>query len=973
MNQSVKLFAAVALAATFAAWAGAQKDKAPQEGKPDPYRLQVNRWAQDAKITREKKDLKEVKKGTYLDLADLLATKLNAIAVFAGKVGVQEIQKNSTLRYVSIKPPKLNPAEDFEFISDLLGGEIYNRVSILTAKSSFIQKIRGKIASSKGTAYSVREEGGAAEVLVAEGEVAVQLEGGGGELRIHAREKATINQTLPTAAIPVTEADEQKIRALLSLPILSLTGYSDPTVLTRKDAEDIVTLGVRNGFLKVTEPDNKVSRTRPNTLFVSAKSLTFITPDGESVDIKNAEFMGAAKDGSVLVAYITGEGLWSFDKDGKRMVKINDTKPQDFSLAPDGRVAFWLAPSKEQTAIPSKDFMRGDPFTGYQRRIGSNFPPDSMEVEWRRGSQLPLLIGKSGSVYFIVNPAALSLPFISQDTIAQAFLISGSTKPGVSPQGEWVWFAMGGGKYHLARTFDGKEFDVTSKTDPRFVPSEKLGDVSEGVVLTDANGQQYAVDPQAPSAQMPVPTPQILEDYQTSATSPNGELVTFRNRPTRTAFVADSQNLARDSDTYVGIGSRYTCGWLDGNEVWYEDDFAGTPESIIITLGIKKLGALPSGPGTVSGDSESGLQDLTMLDDSGFPINEYNVSSIDDDGSVVAIVKFDEGMGGGMGSTRSNSISQLESFGLPFARGRNGSILVNGDALTGSKYKELKKAESERDAKERETGKKDPNWFPPDGLYDYRPVLWRPGKGLIQIPDDKVELDPSPVILDDGKVFISGTLWDPDAKGDPHYLTAQPAYGGEIVFKSTSDDALVAVARNGKRLYARRNARGTYELWLSSTGDKGTLVADTGTRRADVNLVPGANQGRGSTLFFASVAEDGTVCYVDLASSYQIHVIPPGGDTVQADLGKSALIHVYAINRDLCVGYGAPTDPTQEGSGGFVCWKGNVISLNELLPAGWTFHMVRAVSRNGLISGSFFYNGEPRIAIFDLKKLLRGR
>lgn len=967
---------------TVTALVPAQTQEPKPPAKADPFRLQVNGWAKDAALVREKKPVKDVKKGTLLDLADILKTKDNPITVFAGQVGVEEIQKNSTLRYVSIKPPKLDPKVNVELIREIEAGEVYNRVSKLDAKSTYQQKIKGKIVSSKGTAYSVRRNGDSAEILVAEGEVNVQLDGGSSSgLTIGPREKATVAQTLPSAPLPVTEADELKIRALLSLPIRTLRGYSDPIELRREDAEDIVTLNVRNAFMLVRDPNSKVSKSRPNTLFVSGKTLTLITAEGESVKFADAEFMGASRDGKVIVLFTPKDKLASYDEDGKLIAGLHESKPEHFSLAPHGAAAFWLGkPTEPDPASDSNAYIMCDPHTGYQRTIYPNFPPTSLEVVYRRGGQRALLLGKGEGGYFVINPFPSLLSFVTMETIQRTYLIEGPQKPHVSPGGDWVWMPVEGGKYKLVRVNDGQEFTVESKTVPRFIARSSLAQgTNEAVIVTGSDDQVFAIDPQAPNVRIPVTeSEEAVATYQRSATSPNGELVTFRNPPTKTAYVADSQNLARDSDTYVGIGAKHQYEWIDPNEVWYEDELAGVPESIIITLGIKREGAVPGGPGTVSGSSESGIQELSLFGDFGVPFDEFNVTSIGEDGTVTAILKS-YAMSGGQGSLKTGSMNIMELNGLPFARGKDGSIMVNGWGATGNNYRQVIAARAERDRQEQLTGKKDENWRLPDGLYDYRPLLWRPGKDYVQFPDDKVDYGFSPpVMLDDGRVFMSGILWNPNSKKDNFYLPADPPYAGDIEFRSTRTEALLGVARNGKKVFGKIGTSGNYELWLGSLGEGGEFAATTGTRLVSKDLNPDGNDSWDNrpVLSYLSIADDETIAWIERSTeSATFYVKAKGRPVMRHDLGRKSILGLFAIDQELSIGYrmkdGSFTNA--EGAAGFVYWRGQVIDLEDVLPKGYTYNQIRAVSRTGKISGSFFYEGKPRIAIIDLKQLLRDR
>jgi hypothetical protein len=953
-----------------------QEDPPP---RPDPYRLQVNGWAKDASIIREKKPVKEVKKGTYLSLADILTTKENVVTVFAGHVGVEEIQKNSKLRYVSIKPPKLDPKVNIELIREIESGEVYNRVSKLDGKSTYQQKIKGKIVSSKGTAFSVKRTGDTAEILVAEGEVNVQLEGATTGLSIGPRQKATVAQTLPSAPSPITEADELKIRALLSLPIRTLRGYSDPIELRREDAEDIVTLNVRNAFMLVRDPQSKVSKSRPNTIFVEGKALTWITAEGETVKFADAEFMGASRDGKVVVLFSAKDKLASYDEDGKLMAGLHDSKPSGFSLAPNGASTYWLGRRPDDKPEDSSVYVLCDPFTGYQRIVGPNFPPKSLEVEYRRGGSRTFLIGSWERGYFVVNPFPALLPFVSIETIQRTYLLEAPNKPKVSPGGDWLYAVERNTRYKLTRVNDGADFSLESKTEPRFIARSGLAQgVSEALIITGADDEVYAVDPSAPTVRLALTESDELQAaYQQSATSPNGELITFRNARTKTAFVADSQNLARDSDTYVGIGSKNRCEWTEPNEVWYEDELLGVPESIIITLGVKREGAVPGGPGTSSG-AENGITELDLVGDFGVPINEFNVTSIEDDGTVTAIVKS-LGFGAGLGSTRSGVMNIMELNGLPFARGKDGSIMVNGYASTGNQYRQVIAAKAERDRLERMTGKKDDNWRLPEGLYDYRPLLWRPGKGYLQFPNDKIDYGfTPPVMLDDGRVFLGGLLWNPNSKKDNFYLPADPPYGGDIEFESTRTEALLGVSRSGKKVFGRIGASGTYELWLGSLGTGGELAATTGARLVSSGLTPGGEDSWDNRpqLAFLSLGDDETIAWIERSTASATLFVKAKTRAVERyDLGRKSILDLVAVDQELAVGYrmkdGSFTNA--EGAAGFVYWRGQIIDLDEILPEGYTFNQIRAVSRTGKISGSFFFEGKPRIAIIDLKKLLRDR
>lgn len=387
-------FAALGLFSVSSGIAVTQKTDEKRDSD-EPYRIRISRWADDASLTRDRKPVSQVKKGTKLELADLLKTGArNYVDVYCGALGLSRVHKNSSLKYVSFNPPLLTPNKDCEVTAEIKG-RILHRVGVLTEKSKYLSKSGIKSTASKGTAYSIEAEGDKYTVIVAEGKVEVSMAGKSTVLAIAARQKAALSTTLPAQASPVTLSDESTIRDLLSLPIVTILGYGDPVELRRKDATRIVTLRVYNAV--VVERDSEAKATwRPRSIVVT-EPTTFFSVDEAGTKRKigvGLKFLAVDPRGKIVLGSDSNNRIVAMKFDGTDKRVINDTPTEFISLAPD---ASRLLGTQHVPGVNAGRYLVSIPFIGSRIDLADQPLPDDAKITalWVPRHRLQIAIASS--------------------------------------------------------------------------------------------------------------------------------------------------------------------------------------------------------------------------------------------------------------------------------------------------------------------------------------------------------------------------------------------------------------------------------------------------------------------------------------------------------------------------------------------------------------------------------------------------
>lgn len=566
-----------------------------------------------------------MKAGVTLEVPDIIETKAQTVAVLGGELHYTKLAPNSKLRYITIKPTEFVRSKPATFYMAVEKGKAQFRVGIL-ARSSFIRALAPMLATAaKGTAYSVAVDGQKTTLVVAEGKVDIYRESAPSTVvTVNPREKLvyTVGSPFPTQATPVDRADEKEIRELLSLPTQKLYGYLGGRELKRADAEDIVTLNVRPALRVLIGDESAKWPNRPNSIYPGVTSFRSI--DDQGVEKRfDGEFLAASKDGKVWVVYRSGQGTLALSNLNKVLTTLSREKLRSVHVAPNGSrvIAFGPGPDASRAGMILSYSPTGGTPVKVEGPMGS--APD-FQVIWRRGGSRGFIVQKLNGKNVVYN--------LSGGTSQESLQPYADADPfEISPAGDWIMSTAGQNRYYFIPLATEQEpqtgssaFAVQSDTKPMFLSGGAGPRDRENIAYTPIGiGQLFKKNPReaGQGTSFSLPTGIAPDTYHRSALSPNSELVTFLNPGTGTAYVADSADLSRDSDTYVGIIPPSTWEWVSGNEVWYEDHLDDQKDSIIITLGVRRPGVgglsnpstLPSSPaGSGSGDSGTGSIKVVM-------------------------------------------------------------------------------------------------------------------------------------------------------------------------------------------------------------------------------------------------------------------------------------------------------------------------------------------------------------------------
>jgi hypothetical protein len=623
-------------------------------------------------------------------------------------------------------------------------------------------------------------------------------------------------------------------------------------------------------------------------------------------------------------------GVESIGADGKRIaVLLPGGKLDSPQISPGGQKAFGWTDQPGKSG-PERTLVMLNTTTGTMYPVPLFGASGDYSVEWRRGERSPFIeLHHADGAWSVVNPSDAGTLMRVVTRAMQPY--TGPNKPTISPAGAWlVAAAAKPGSYTAVDLTTGAHITFASDIPPSFAPAKDGG--RERVVFMMPGDVRRAGDPRQPQLAEAWTGNDTAWDssYGQMGVSPNTELVTFREPTSRTAWVADSSNLARHSDTYVGIGTPYSCGWVNGHEVWYDDTLDSKEDSIIITLGIKRKGAVPLEdrdwrPGPSDAVAEADLFGLAQA-------GEYNGSGIDENGNVVGIGKFGfmTGYYWGAGSSTASEVTSSDAGAddefLPFDLGKDGTVV--GNASVGD---------------------------------DWTPYAWNSHKGFVLLPKTQLDLE-SPVVMDDGSIFLEGKVWKPWSIPSSQKLEGIPV--GPAAEDLSADGAhILAASRNGTVAGVTRTDNG-WNLVVGKLGSKPHIVSSVSFQTVVLDRGPWPTDG-GITSHDLFVNDKGQVAWMRHGGrefTFERYD-PTSGVQRLAQIPSSKAFFIRGMTEwgEL---YGS-----MDGEGA-ITNGGQVITADMFLPKGIQCHDIRKISRAGRAVGPFFRNGAAVIMSVDVRSLL---
>lgn len=935
--------------------------------------MRVGQWDEEAKLVRRKKEpappkaakpqkeatveVEAVKTGTALVVGDAITTGAKkGVTVTAGAVGVQKISPNSAVRYVSFNPPALDPTKKSTIELELTKGEVQHRTGKLASGSVYRSRSMPRLAASAGTAYAVRLVGSEFEVFVAEGQVKVALDRAPETvLTVGARQKTLVGQTLPAAPLPFTAADEARARALLSIPISSMIGYTDPLELKREDAEEIVAIDVRP-VLAIERASVLEAKWRANSVVVPG-GRTFWTVDRMGVrrEIgKGYQFVEASKLGGVILGLDPDtKELYAFDIEGNKRFVASDYEGF-VSLAPNGSRALvklkkWSFEGEgaSRNASQKTDLYLVSTSGVLLQRVGVLGSDGGVpEVFWRKAGKRLVVVtrwttGAEKSFTSVALPEFDSA-FVTMRTIELNYPLSteGKWKIDVTASGRWI-IAVLGDETRIIDADAGKTISIRNVTETREIPGETALFVKTG----DGGASKVEGFPQPPSmlgdGQPPRLVPLQNSDSVPSepkvwAVSPNGELITFRSSKTSTVHVADSLDLKRFSDVYVGMAADYECEWVSGDEVYYKETRkVGEKievEEILIKLAVQREGARPRRfPGNPDRTSEW-PQFTSDLDSQRFI--EMFLYDMGPDGTLIGGSKYIRGTVARSFILRPQNGGTLDYVQHGYSLGSGLSGLAKDGTIYGREFAIL-----------------------PDGRY----VALPPGH------------ESAGQILPNGRMLLEGGKeWDPKDHGPKYPIGDGKPYGGRVsdVPWIPLGAAIHEVSENGLILYLEETSEDRPRKFWIGDGRKNPVLAEAMAPR---------------TMSSFCLGMDGSLVY---SYSSMRHNEPMKTAIFKVGLTGQAveiLNETYDHKPDISVSvrgttseglvFGTISEPIPGTRGMvipadcFVVIKGEMVLLSERMGPGWKLGMVK-VKASGALIGAVYRDGKPVLMVPNLYDLL---
>lgn len=933
--------------------------------------MRVGQWDDEAKLVRRKKDpnppkqgkpqkeatveVESVKTGTALVVGDAITTGVKkGVTVTAGAVGVQKISPNSAVRYVSFNPPALDPTKKSTIELELTKGEVQHRTGKLASGSVYRSRSMPRLAASAGTAYAVKLVGSEFEVFVAEGQVKVALDKAPDTvLTVRARQKTLVGQTLPAAPLPFTAADEARARALLSIPINSMIGYTDPVELRREDAEEIVAIDVRP-VLAIERATVLAAKWRENSVVVPG-GRTFWTVDrlGVRREIgKGYEFVEASKLGGVILGLDPDtKELYAFDIEGSKRFVASDYEGF-ISLAPNGsralvRLKKWgfegegdsrrMSQSVDMYLVSTRGLLQ-------QRVSVLGTDGRDPEIFWRKAGKRLVVVTrwKTAKTHTSVAVPEFDSQWITMRTIKLQYPLSteGEWKIEVTPSGRWI-IATLGDETRVIDVDAGERVSLKNVIEHREIP----GETALFVKMADGSASKVEGFPQ-PFNPLEEGQPPRLVSLQSSdsipsepkvwAVSPNGELITFRSPKTSTVHVADSLDLKRFSDVYVGMVPDYECEWVSGDEVYYKETRkegeTTKVEEVLIKLAVQREGARPRRfPGNPDRTSEL-PQFISDLDSQGFI--EMFLYDMGFDGTLIGGSKYIRGTVARSFILRPQNGGTLDYVQHGYSLGSGLSGLAKDGTIFGREFAIL-----------------------PDGRY----VALPPG------------YESAGQILPNGRMLLEGGKeWDPKDRGPKYPIGDGKPYGGRVsdVPWIPLGATIHEVSENGLILYLEETAEDRPRKFWIGDGRRNPVLAQA--------MVP-------RTMSSFALGMDGSLVY---SYSSMRHNEPMKTAIFKVGLTGQALEvlnDTYDHKPDISVSvkgttseglvFGTLYEPLP-GTRGlsipadcFVVINGEIVFLSEKMGPGWKLGMVK-VKASGALIGAVYKDGKPVLMVPNLYDLL---
>ena len=339
-------------------------------GEPN-FGLRIARWSGDAKLFRvsggqgSPKLQSKVTSGKTLVVGDRLVTAANSVDVVAGDIGYKRIKPNSIIKYLALRPTLYRFGSKIEIRELLEKGTVLNKVSSLTADSSYFISGAGKITGCRGTSYAVTASKSTLTLIVAEGRVSIRLESDpeANELIVEAGQKVIFGAAGPARAVPVAVEDAAIVTELLNLPSGLLGGYFD-TEPSFSDNTEPTVLGVFQRPLLDGMGDYS-PKFAPNSVDLVAVD-DFWTVDAagrRSHPGAGLRYENTSPDGKWILATKLGGGLFRVPFEGGPAEKLSDLPLGFCQTSPD--MSHYVADSPGMlTSKAPKTFYYGETKAG---------------------------------------------------------------------------------------------------------------------------------------------------------------------------------------------------------------------------------------------------------------------------------------------------------------------------------------------------------------------------------------------------------------------------------------------------------------------------------------------------------------------------------------------------------------------------------------------------------------------------------
>jgi hypothetical protein len=603
---------------------------------PNANKVRILAWSKDAKLSRKLTDkelqqikakrkpgdkkplptykaLAGVKAGALLEVPDIIETKKSQVDIKGGTLTFTRLAPNTVVKYTKIDPTRFEPTTPANLLLTVERGSALMRIGTMKQPSRVQIDAPKTITGAAGTAYSVTVKGQKTTLLVAEGQVQIASEITPDDIVVVGeREKlifdAATGDPFPTQAVPATNADEAQIRALLSLPVTGLNGYSYGRELKRGDAGDVIVTRVQPITRKVDSSSFSSYKPRwgtPDRVYLTGRSDFWTTDSSGSRRHAGSGLMFEAisPDGSFIIGSKANKGLWRVNWDGSGLKQISRLPLGEVRISPNGKrliagsgwrleaISKWnpkkrdfVATGQKRWKIANKSIVVLSTSGGKERTLIKNPPKGYGDPIWKRGGD---------RLIYRFSHWKGSFQYIDGDTSPPRVLVSGAATdswfgPGewmVSPMGKWLSGSLSG-KATFIRLSDRKTFRHEAGEHPIILVGEKTAKLSSGDVV-DIENPAAGARPFDGSVDIEYPYPQLRSSRSNAPLidgSLNGELITYYTSDFL-ASVADSLNPAINTTTAAGVPQYTEVHWINGFRALYTN---GYENRVFVDYGVKK-------------------------------------------------------------------------------------------------------------------------------------------------------------------------------------------------------------------------------------------------------------------------------------------------------------------------------------------------------------------------------------------------